>query len=239
MPPPSVDIYARLYNAAGTAATSEFIVNTDNNVAPARRWRPVRTAGSCWRGRNTNPRRAHQWLGYLCATLHQRRGGRTSLVVNSYMYGDQYIPRLKCHRLGLSVAWTSLGQDGSREGVYGQFVHNSGAPGGRRVPRQHHHLGQQMQPDRGLRRLSQFLAVWTSFGAPTASICSRSVTQTWPRSCPDAVPYVWAPFVVSNGVYQPELVVAWAPSRARGDQLRSLRGWRESPATVMPESSGP
>ena len=39
------------------------------------------------------------------------------------IYGDQYAPRISAIGVDYLIVWTSLGQDGSREGVFGQFVH--------------------------------------------------------------------------------------------------------------------
>jgi hypothetical protein len=44
------------------------------------------------------------------------------------------------------VVWTSLGQDGSREGVYGQFVHSDGSLVGGEFRVNTTTIGQQMQP---------------------------------------------------------------------------------------------
>jgi hypothetical protein len=111
------------------------------------------------------------------------------------------------------IAWTSLGQDGSREGVFGQFVHNNGGLVGSEFLVNTTTAGQQMQPTVASDGLSQFLAVWTSFvGSPNGFDLFAQRYENVAALLPAmSVPYVWAPFVISNGVYQPELVVAWAP----------------------------
>lgn len=212
LPLPSVDIYARLYNAAGTPVTGEFLVNTDDhpcaNPAVA-----VAADGSflvAWSEKDTaNP--TNGWDIHARPFSSAGVGGN-SLVVNTHTYGDQYIPRLKCIGLDYLVTWTSLGQDGSREGVYGQFVHNSGALVGGEFRVNTTTYGSQMQPAVAADGVGQFLVVWTSFdGAYGFDLFAQRYLNAASLLQPMAAPMVWAPFVLSNGVYQPELVVSWAP----------------------------
>ena len=131
------------------------------------------------------------------------------------------------HRLEYLVTWTSLGQDGSREGVYGQLVHNNGTlPGGEfRVNTTT--ISQQMQAAVASDGANQFLAVWTSYTGTANSFdlyAQRyaNVSAVLPAM---SAPYVWVPFVISNRVYQPQLQVTWAPLLGLSVfQLRSLRG---------------
>ena len=64
--------------------------------------------------------------------------GGTVVRVNSHLYGDQYAPRISAIGADYLIVWTSLGQDGSREGVFGQFVHEGWFAGGRRISCEHH-----------------------------------------------------------------------------------------------------
>ncbi len=60
---------------------------------------------------------------------------------------------------------------------------------------------------------SQFLVIWSSFtGLPYGFdlFAQRYVNSQQPLE-PMAAPFVYAPFVVSNGVYQPQLLVSWPP----------------------------
>jgi hypothetical protein len=60
---------------------------------------------------------------------------------------------------------------------------------------------------------SQFLAVWTSFtGSPyNFDLFAQRYLNVASILQPMSAPYVWVPFVVSNNVYQPQLVVSWPP----------------------------
>ena len=131
-------------------------------------------------------------------------------MINTHLYGDQYVPRVAALGLDYLVTWTSLGQDGSREGVYGQFVHSTGSLTGGEFRVNTTTVGQQMQPSVASDGCGINLS-WSGVRSPGCRmnlICSPSGTTTFPplwRRC--RAPFVWAPFVVSNGNYQPQLVV--------------------------------
>ena len=208
---PSVDIYARLFTASGSAAAGEFLVNTDNNPA-ANPAVAAATDGSflvTWTARDlANPTNSLDVYG---RTFASDVVGGTVFYVNSHLYGDQYVPRVSALGLDYLVTWTSLGQDGSREGVYGQLVHNDGTLTGGEFRVNTTTLGQQLQPTVASDGVSQFLVVWTSFtGYPnTFDLFAQRYHNAMAILQPLAAPYVWAPFVVSNNVYQPRLVVTW------------------------------
>ena len=209
---PSVDVYARLFNADSSAAGGEFLVNTDNN--PCSNPAAAATDGSfliSWTVRDMmNPTNDLD----ISARIFSAGGtGGTAFHVNSTLYGDQYVPRVSALGLDYLVTWTSLGQDGSREGVYGQFVHDDGTLTGAEFRVNTTTTGQQMQPAVAADGAAQFVVVWTSFnGYPnTFDLYAQRYLGTGAVLQPMAAPFVWAPFVLSNNVYQPQLVVSWPP----------------------------
>ncbi|HEV2693741.1 MAG TPA: hypothetical protein VG347_12690 [Verrucomicrobiae bacterium] len=211
---PSIDIYSRLYDGNGTALGNELLVNTDANPTTSPTV-AVATDGSyliAWT--------AHDQLiasngfdiyGRTFSGAGSAKGG--VFRINSHLYGDQYMPRVSAIGLDFLVSWTSLAQDGSREGVYAQFVHNDGSRTGGEFRVNTTTLNQQMHPAVASDGVNQFIVTWTSFTSFTNGfdLCAQryvnasAVLQAMPA------PYVWAPFVVSNNVYQPRLVVSWAP----------------------------
>jgi hypothetical protein len=208
---PSVDIYARLFTAAGAANGNEFLVNTDNNPCA----NPVAAAATdgsfliSWTVRDmANPNNS---LDIFARNFSSNGVGGTAFYANTRLYGDQYIPRVSALGLDYLVTWTSLGQDSSREGVYGQFVHNDGTLKGAEFRVNTTTTGQQMQPTVTADGMNQFLVVWTSFnGLPnTFDLYAQRYLNVSALLQPMAAPFVWAPFVLSNGVYQPQLVVSW------------------------------
>ena len=208
---PSVDIYARLFTATGTANGNEFLVNSGNNpcanpnVAGA-------TDGSfliAWSVRDLVNR--ENSLDIFARTFSGSGIGGTAFYVNSHLYGDQYAPRVSALGADYLVTWTSLAQDGSREGVFGQFVHSDGALTGAEFGVNKTSVGQQMQPALAADGVNQFLVVWTSFnGFPnTFDLYAQRYIGVNALLQPMSAPFVWAPFTLSNSVYQPQLVVSW------------------------------
>ncbi len=139
--------------------------------------------------------------------------GGTTFIVNTHLFGDQYSPRIASLGYEYLISWTSLGQDGSREGVFDQFVHNDGTPVGGEFLVNTTTAGQQMQSSVAADGVSQFLSVWTSFtGSPNNfDLFAQRYMNVASILQPMSAPCVWAPFVVSNAVYQPQLVVTWPP----------------------------
>jgi len=210
---PSVDIYARLYTVSGTKAvptTGEFLVDNGNfpcsspDVAVAADGSYMIT----WCAKNTGDSSA-SWDIYE-RSFTNSSGGQVNLV-NSYTYGDQYNPRISVIDGDYIIVWTSLGQDSSDEGVYGQYVHEGDGLVGNEFLVNTTTLGSQMQQTVASDGVGQFLAVWTSytFSANGFDLFAQRYANAGMVLEPMAAPFVWAPFVISNGVYQPELTVSW------------------------------
>ena len=212
-PTPSADIYARSFNSAGTPLTGEFLVNTDTKpcASPAL---AVATDGSyafTWTARDlANPTNS---LDVYARTYNSSGTGGSVIYVNARIYGDEYSSKISAIGLDYLITWTSLGQDGSREGVYGRFIHNNGAYNSGELLVNTTTLSQQMEPCVASDGNSQFMIVWRSFTGTTYGfdLYAQRYLNMQVGLPAMSQPYVWAPFVVSNGVYQPQLVVSWAP----------------------------
>lgn len=212
-PLPVVILDERLFAVSGntiTPSTGEIQVNEDLNPcsAPAI---AVATDGSymvTWCANNlTNS--DNSWDIYE-RSFTNAIGGQVQLV-NSYTYGDQYNPQISVIGGNYLIVWTSLGQDGSREGVYGQFVNEGGSLQGNEFLVNTTTVGQQMEPAVASDGAQQFLTVWSSFtfGPNGFDLFAQRYVNTEAVLLPMGAPDVWAPFVLSNNIYQPELVVCW------------------------------
>jgi hypothetical protein len=210
---PSVDIYARIYNSSGTAQGNEFLVNTDSNPCA----NPSIAAGSdggfvvAWDARNMA--NLGNGLDIYARTFSSAAVGGTTLLVNTYLYGDQYAPRISSLGTNYLIVWTSLAEDGLRQGVYGQFLLGNGSEVGGELLVNNTTYNTSMQPTVASDGAEQFLVVWTSFtGAPYSfDLFAQRYINTAAILEPMAAPFVYAPFVISNGVYQPQLQVSWPP----------------------------
>ena len=208
---PSVDIYARLYDGSGVAQVNEFLVNTDDNPAA----NPNVAAASdgsfmvAW-GAHDMATPDNSWD--IFARSFTNAGGGAVARVNSHVYGDQYAPRISAIGTDYLIVWTSLGQDGSREGVFGQYVHEDGSLTGGEFRVNTTTAGQQMQPVVASDGVGQFIAVWTSYtGRPNNfDLFAQRYVNVGAVLQPMSAPFVYAPFVLnSNGVYQPQLEISW------------------------------
>jgi hypothetical protein len=214
---PSVDIYARLYNGGGAAQGNEFLVNTAN-YPPNPCAHPVVATGSdggfmvAWDACDmTSPFGNGLDIYARSFTSAGAGSGGTVVRVNAYLYGDQSAPRISALGTDYLIMWTSLGQAGSSEGVYGQFLHNDGSKTGGEFRVNPTTFSHSIQPVVTSDGVSQFLVIWSSFTGLQYGfdLFAQRYIDTQQQLEPMAAPFVYAPFVLSNGVYQPQLVVSW------------------------------
>lgn len=183
--PNTIDIYARLYDAAGVATGSEFLVNsgtamcasptvaaTPNGgfaVAWAARDIPVLNSGSqSMSGVVGTAYFANSWD--VIASVFTVSGGTATVAaapfrLNTMTYGDQYAPKLSAFGGNYLCTWISLGQDNAWEGVYGQFFSASGSLAGVEFRANTTTAGRQINPTVASDGVSRFLVTWSSFVA--------------------------------------------------------------------------
>ena len=216
---PSVDIYARLYDANGNPQSAEFLVNTDSNPCA----HPSVAAGTdggfmiAWDAYDMSSPMTNSWDIYA-RPFSSAGSGSTVVRVNTHLYGDQYAPRISSLGTDYLITWTSLAQDGSLEGVYAQFVRGNGSKFGGEFRVNTTTISSQKQPAVASDGVSQFLVVWTSYtGAPYAfDLYAQRYLNVNSLLQPMAAPFVWVPFVLSNNVYQPQLQVSWSALAQQG-----------------------
>lgn len=211
---PSVDVYARLFNSNGVATTTEFLVNS--NLFPCAN--PAMAAGDdggfllAWTAHNTIV--TSNSLDIYARSYSGAGVGGSIVTVNANLYGDQYAPRVSAIGTDFMVVWMSAGQDGSREGVFGRFMHAGGMFTSDEFRVNTATLGGQLQPTVASDGASQFVAVWSSFsgyigGSSGMDLYAQRYINVASLLAPMAAPYVSAPFTLVNGTYQPQLQVAW------------------------------
>ena len=211
---PSVDIYARLYASNGTPKGSEFLITT--NTIPAAN--PALAAGSdggfmvTWGARDlTNQTNRFDIYARPFIVSGSTVTGGAILRVNSYLAGDQYAPRISAIGTEYMIVWTSIGQDGSREGVYGQFVHNNGARVGAEFQVNTKTISQQIHPVVVSDGVGKYLTVCSGYaGQPNSmDLVSQRYLNVASLLPPMAAPFVYAPFTLDGNVYQPQLQITW------------------------------
>ncbi|MEI9961762.1 MAG: hypothetical protein WDM76_11695 [Limisphaerales bacterium] len=153
LPLPSVDINARLYGSNGVAIGNEFRVNTDNNISA----NPTVAAASdgsfmvAW-GEKDPVSPDNSWDIYA-RSFSNGGGGGTVVRVNNWLYGDQYAPRINALGSDYLVVWTSLGQDGSRQGSVWTISTERWHTGRWRIPGEHYDHQPANEPSCGFRRV--------------------------------------------------------------------------------------
>ncbi len=202
----SVDIYGRIFTANGAPSGGEFLVNTGTNTC-ANPSIAVASDGSYiigWGEKDTVVQN-NSWDLFARQFTGAGMGGAVRLL-NTQQYGDQYVPRISSLGTNYLAVWTSLGQDGSREGVYGQFLNADGSHAGGEFRVNTTILNQQMFPAVASDGVGRFLAVWSSYAGGLNSLdlnAQRYVTDLQPLSPP-------GPPVV-NALASYLLSVSWPP----------------------------
>lgn len=201
----AVEILARRYDAGAQPVAGEFKVNTAAHLCnhPALAATAAGGFTVAWEQRDATVRtngldvfsRTYDASGVPIAA---------PVVVNADRYGDQYAPRLALHAQTHLVVWTSLGQDGSYEGVYGRALTASGAPTGNEFLVNTTTLNRQNHPVVAADGAGRLLVVWSSFTG--AAVGVDLYAQRYASA--QAVPTPAAPRV--NALNQSRLLVSWA-----------------------------
>ena len=209
---PSVDIYGRLYSASGAPVTGEFLVNTGTNLCANPSVAASDDGGFlvAW-GQFNSANRTNSWDVFARPFSSAGVGGAERRA-NTFTFGDQYAPRVSASGADFLVVWTSMGQDGSNEGVYGQFLHGDGSLLGGEMLVNPTVINAQIHPCVAADGAGRFLVAWSGYiGGPNSfDLFAQRYTPNAPPLPPMNAPLAYVPFVVSNNVYQPQIEVFWA-----------------------------
>lgn len=200
----AVDIVGRIYGANPVSAlTGEFVVNTATNLCAHPR---VVAAGSgftvVWSERNLGDQEALWDVKARHFATESGQSGLPVVTLNSYTYGDQYRPVIAKAGSEQMVVWSSMGQDGSKEGVHGRFL-SLGVPLGEEFRVNTETASKQFFPEVVASGEAAFLVTWSSFVGGAGSV--DLIAQRYAVSLPKPP----APIVSALSPY--ELLVAWPP----------------------------
>jgi hypothetical protein len=207
----AVDIFARIYSATGAAAGNEFLVDSTTNVCA----NPTVAAGRSgnfvitW-GQKDLAVRTNGWDVFARAYTSAGNGGPVQ-PINTFIFGDQYAPKISSLANGFMIVWTSVGQDGSWEGLYARYLDSSGNVSGGEFVVNTTKAGRQLHPAVASDGVGRFLVSWSSFGGAAFGMDlygQRFVDVSQPLP-PMNAPFVWVPFVITGGTYQPRIQVSW------------------------------
>ncbi|MSU21009.1 MAG: hypothetical protein EXS30_06400 [Pedosphaera sp.] len=160
----SVDIYARLFSPTKGALGNEMLVNTSANVCA----NPELSASSSggflagWSERDLGVD-DNSWDVLVRAFDSAGNKIGAENKVNTHRGGSHFAPQIASNGLNQLVVWTSMGQDGSAEGVFGRFINASGEGESNEFQVNTFSQSKQMHPVIASDGGDQFIAVWTSF----------------------------------------------------------------------------
>ncbi len=193
---PSVEIYGRLYDANGAPLGNEFILNADSSICAS----PALAAGpnggfiAAW-CRMDVANRTNNW-DIVARTFSSESAGGPARVVNTYLRGDQLEPQVSALGSNYLVVWTSLHQDGSREGIFGQFLNADGSASGGEFRVNATVINSQRQPAIASDNSGRFLVLWSSYvgGANSFDISAqRYAAPDFVTPGPGAIAYAAPP----------------------------------------------
>ena len=166
----SVDVYARLFSSNNVALGNEFLVNTTNKGCANPALAATGNGGFVVAWSQNNGRSVvngvTQTNGWdVVARVYDGQGKAVTqnLSVNTFTFGEQFAPRIQARDNDCLVVWTSLGQDGSREGVYARGLSASGVFTTGEFVVNTTTISQQIHPAVATDGGSRFLVVWSSF----------------------------------------------------------------------------
>ncbi len=191
-----VDVYARVFSPLGAPVAGEFRLNTSNDICASPSVSGYINGGFivAWSQKDSVVV-SNSWDIFSVAFDNSGATATTPTRLNTYLYGDQIKPRVSSGGTDHLVVWTSLAQDGSREGVFGRFVAGGGLPSGSEFRVNTTTVSQQLQPAVASDGAGKILAVWTSFVGGAGSFDLHAQRY----SAVAAVPQPAAPFVFAFG----------------------------------------
>jgi hypothetical protein len=156
----NIELVARVFANDGTSAANEFLVNTEARPcsSPAVAATPSGFT-IIWAQKDSGTNSLEIYARAYDASGSPATG---AFVVNTYSYGDQYVPQIASTPNGQLIVWTSLAQDGSREGVYGRWL-NGGSITSDEFRVNTTTNSRQVQPAVSADTSNRALVIWSSF----------------------------------------------------------------------------
>jgi len=159
----AVNVVARTFDATGEPIGPEREVSEPGAVAanPCLAALPDGRVLAAWTRRA--PASDAAKFDVACRTIGALGDVETpERLVNASTYGDQYRPRLAISAHGVLAVWTSMGQDGSWEGVFGRWINEAGEPVGDDIRINSQTGGGQVLPAVATGPDSGLLVAWSS-----------------------------------------------------------------------------
>ena len=214
----SVDVYARVFDSQLAPNGGEVLVNGTTNICANPSIAAISGGGFTvgWSQRD-NANRVNGWDVFARSYDSHSQALGAEVRVNETTVKDQYAPHLAPLGSDILAVWTSVGQDGSREGIYGRVLAAGGQPAGSEFKVNTTTVSRQIQPSVASDGNSDVLVVWTGFTGISNGfdVFAQRYSKTQEAlNAPDA------PIV--SAVSSSRLSVSWAPVVGLGSVVYEL-----------------
>lgn len=201
----SIDLFARVFNASGVAQEDEFRVNTGDFVCANPVVAGLKNGGFITAWSSLDASTGINWD--VQTRSYQSNGAsiNTPTLANTFVKGRQYRPRIAVASDGPVVVWTSYGQDGWDEGVFGRKFNESGEPAGDEIQINSAWEGKQTEPDIASNGSDSAMVVWSAYSSSSTSF---DLTAQVLGSAVGELPALEMPFVYSTSPTR--LNASWA-----------------------------
>ncbi len=203
-----VEVASRLFTDAGAAVGSEVVVTTQSGIAVNPVVASAQGSGFAVAWAQVDLiTRSNSWDIFGRAYSSAGAPAGSPVRINADSLGDQSFPRIAAGLDGVFVVWTSLGQDGSFEGVYGRRLALTGVPTGTEMRINTTTLNKQMHPSVSVDGDGRFLAVWSGFTGQGSGF--DLAAQRFGSNNATQLPTAPVPFV--SAISSSSLGISWAP----------------------------
>ena len=166
-----IDLYGRIFSPAGEPVGDEFPIAVEGDsdtdliqANPALSALPGGGFAAFWSQQESTTSRRWDVYGGTFGADGMPTG--SAFRLNEYTQGDQFGPKVAASGDRQLVVWTSVGQDGSREGVFGRFL-AAGALDGSEFRVNTTTISRQIHPAVASDGQGRFFSVWSSFAGET------------------------------------------------------------------------
>jgi hypothetical protein len=163
-----VQVAGRFFYSEATPLSGEISISPNTIIAANPRL-AVDADGRvlvCWSGLRLpavgTTEAIDRWDIYACGLAADGSAVGEAFRLNTHLRGDQFRPVVTAFSEGFQVAWTSLAQDGAREGVFGRAATVAG-PIGDEMQINTITASQQLHPTLATTDGNRVLAAWTTF----------------------------------------------------------------------------
>ena len=160
----NAEVMGRLFSGAGAPIGGEFLISSGNNVCADPSVASMSGGGFVvtW-SQNDTVDRSNGWDIYGRVFSAAGIATANAFRINTQIYGDDYTPHVVANGTNCFAVWTSLGQDGSYEGVYAQAFTATGGLVGVETRVNTTTASRQIEPSVAVDASGRYLVVWSSY----------------------------------------------------------------------------